>query len=59
MRMQELLSDDPAGELLEDAPLGQYLVERRGVWLLLWRLSEGEPPDGALEPAADWALVPV
>ena len=58
MRMQELLSDDPAGELLEDAPLGQYLVERRGVWLLLWRLSEGEPPDGALEPATDWALVP-
>jgi hypothetical protein len=58
MRMQELLSDDPAAELLEDAPLGQYLVERRGVWLLLWRQSEGEPPDGALEPAADWALVP-
>jgi hypothetical protein len=40
------------------APLGQYLVERRGVWLLLWRLSDGEPPDGALEPAANWALVP-
>ena len=58
MRMQELLSDDPAGDLLENAPLGQYLVERRGVWLLLWRLSESEPPDGALEPAADWALVP-
>ena len=55
--MQEL-SDDPAAELLEDAPLGQYLVERRGIWLLLWRLSDGEPPDGALEPAADWALVP-
>ena len=59
MRMQELLSDDPAGDLLENAPLGQYLVERRSIWLLLWRLSEGEPPDGALEPAADWALVPV
>ena len=57
MGMQEL-SDDPAGDLLEDAPTGQYLVERRGIWLLLWRLSEGEPPDGALEPAADWALVP-
>jgi hypothetical protein len=57
MRMQELQPDD-VFELLEDAPLGQYLAERRGIWLILWRLSEGEPPDGAIEPADDWALAP-
>jgi hypothetical protein len=53
----ELLPDD-VSELLDDAPLGQHLVERRGIWLLLWRLSDGEPPDGALEPTTDWELVP-
>jgi hypothetical protein len=55
--MQELPPDELL-ELLEDAPLGHYLVERRGPRRILWRLTEGEPPDGALEPADDWALVP-
>jgi hypothetical protein len=55
--MQESLPDDLL-ELLEDVPLGYYLVERNGLRLVLWRLSEGEPPDGALEPAEDWALAP-
>jgi hypothetical protein len=55
--MQEPLSDDPT-ELLDGVPLGQYLTERIGARLLLWRLTEGEPPDGALEPAVGWTLVP-
>jgi hypothetical protein len=54
--MQESLPDDLAAELLDDVPIGQYLVEHRGLWRILWRISEGEPPDGALEPADDWAL---
>jgi hypothetical protein len=44
-------------KLLEGVPIGQYLVELSGNWLVLWRLTDGEPPDGALEPAEDWALV--
>jgi hypothetical protein len=55
MRMQEPLSDDLLA-LLENVPLGQYLVERRDQQLLLWRLSDGEPPDGALEPADAWRM---
>jgi hypothetical protein len=55
--MLELLSDDLV-ERLEGVPMGQYLIEQRGLWFVLWRLSEGEPPDGALEPATDWALSP-
>ena len=43
-------------ELPEDAPTGEYVIERRGIWRILWRLSEGEPPDGALEPATGWTL---
>jgi hypothetical protein len=54
--MQEPISDDPATELLEDVPLGEYFLEQRGRWQILWRLTDGEPPDGALEPATDWAL---
>jgi hypothetical protein len=45
--------------LLMDAPLGNYLVEKRGSVRLLWRLSEGEPADVALEPAEAWALPPL
>jgi hypothetical protein len=48
---------DPDG-LLADAPLGDYLLEQRDHIRLLWRLTEGEPPDGALEPAEAWALPP-
>jgi hypothetical protein len=55
--MPEPRSDDLL-ELLEDAPLGQYLLERIGLRFILWRLSDGEPPDGALEPAEDWVLSP-
>jgi hypothetical protein len=54
--MQEV-PDDLGAELLEDAPLGDYLLEQSGIWRILWRLSEGEPPDGAFEPAESWALV--
>lgn len=45
-------SDEPAAErLLGDVPVGQYLLEYAGDWLLLWRLSEGEPADDAFVPA--------
>jgi hypothetical protein len=33
-------------------PLGAFLVEHRGTLRVLWRISEGEPHDGALEPAS-------
>jgi hypothetical protein len=56
--MQGSWPEDHPAELLKDVLLGQYLVERRGCWLLLWRLTDGETPDGALEPAEDWALEP-
>jgi hypothetical protein len=56
MRMQEPRPDDP--ELLGVAPIGTYLLELRGHTLIVWRLSEGEPPDGALESAVGWALDP-
>ena len=50
-----LAADDLAAVgLLEDAPSGQYLLEFTDGWLLLWRLSEGEPADEALEPATGW-----
>jgi hypothetical protein len=55
--MLESWLTDPV-ELLKDAPIGQYLVERRGIWFLLWRLTDGEPPDGSDEPAEGWALLP-
>jgi hypothetical protein len=56
MRMLESWLDDPA-ELLDEAPIGQYLVEWHGVWRILWRLSEGEPQDGALEPVEGWVFM--
>jgi hypothetical protein len=42
--------------LPEDAPLGTYLLELRGRWRILWRVSDGAPPDGAEEPAEAWTL---
>ena len=53
--MLDLLPEDTA-VLLADMSPGEYLLEQRGRWRILWRLTEGEPPDGALEPAADWVL---
>jgi hypothetical protein len=47
---------DLASVLLVDAPLGEYLIEQVGNQRRLWRISEGEPPDGALEPADAWRL---
>jgi hypothetical protein len=53
--MLDSLLNDPAAEmLLENAPSGQYLLELVDGWRLLWRLTEGEPEDEALEPAAHW-----
>jgi hypothetical protein len=46
-------------ELLKDAPLGQYLLEQRGFTLILWRISDGEPPDGSGEPTEGWTLLAV
>lgn len=40
--------------LLEGAPAGQYFLELVDGWLLLWRLSEGEPDSDALESAICW-----
>jgi hypothetical protein len=37
-------------------PLGEYLLTQEPGQQLLWRISEGEPPDGALEPAEGWTL---
>jgi hypothetical protein len=54
--MQEPISDDQAIELLNYVPLGEYLLEQRGRWRILWHITAGEPPDGAFEPADDWAL---
>jgi hypothetical protein len=51
-----MISDDQATELLNDVPLGEYLLEQRGRWLLLWQITAGEPPDGAFDPAEAWAL---
>lgn len=49
-RTAELLS------LLIDAPEGEYLAELREGVHVLWRISEGEPQDGAMDPALAWAL---
>jgi hypothetical protein len=48
--------DNAAAALLATAPLGEYLLTRKSGQQLLWRISEGEPPDGALEPAESWTL---
>jgi hypothetical protein len=39
-----------AEALLLTEPIGLYLVEQRGAWLVLWRISEGSPGDEAIEP---------
>jgi hypothetical protein len=54
--MSEILPDDPACALLLGEPMGEYLLELRPGWRIVWRISEGEPPDGALEPAETWRL---
>jgi len=37
-------------------PPGAYLVEQRDDGeRVLWRLSDGAPPDGALDPAPGWS----
>jgi hypothetical protein len=43
--------------LAEDNPTGTYLLEEVGGQRVLWRLSEGEPEDAALVPAALWPLL--
>jgi hypothetical protein len=53
--MSEILPDDPACALLREAPMGDYLLELVDGWRLLWRLSEGEPPDGAFDAAEAWS----
>jgi hypothetical protein len=53
--MLEPLLDDLV-ELLEGVPIGEYLVQQDDTRRILWRLTDGEPPDGALEPAEDWAI---
>jgi hypothetical protein len=37
---------------------GEFLVEAIGERLLLWRVSEGERPDAAFDPAPDWSELP-
>jgi hypothetical protein len=53
--MLDLLPEDTAA-LLADVSLGEYLLEQRGRWRILWRLTAGAPLDEALEPALDWVL---
>ena len=43
--------------LAEDDPAGTYLLEEADGLQILWRLSEGEPGDEALAPAALWPLL--
>ena len=41
--------------LMDDDPVGTYLLEERSDGQrFLWRISEGEPADEALEPALLW-----
>jgi hypothetical protein len=41
-------------ELLAGAPLGEYLLEQTADQRILWRITAGAEPDGALEPAPAW-----
>jgi hypothetical protein len=41
----------PTPLLPQDVPLGCYLLERAGPVVLLWRISEGEPAEDALDPS--------
>jgi hypothetical protein len=43
------MRDQDAAALLAGEPPGVYVVERRGRWRVLWRISEGATDD---EPAA-------
>jgi hypothetical protein len=46
------VSDLDPVHLLHDAdPQGTYLLELIGAWRVLWRVTEGEPPAEAFEPA--------
>ena len=50
--------DDMLLDLLtDDLPCGQFLVEDQGEVRMLWRISEGEPVDSALDPARGWWLL--
>jgi hypothetical protein len=51
------VSADPLADILASVPVGIYLVEQRGDARLLWRISEGEPSDEALAPAALWPML--
>ncbi len=44
---------DPV-RLLWGLPIGEYLLEQSGEILTLWQLSEGAPPEEAIEPAQTW-----
>lgn len=44
-------------DLLLDAPAGSYLLEQTTLHRVLWRISEGEPADEALEPATLYPLL--
>ena len=37
--------------LSDDLPPGDYVVDDQGDRRVLWKISEGEPLDGALDPA--------
>jgi hypothetical protein len=52
--MSKPLPDEPT-ELLDEAPFGTYLLELRGLTLLVWRLT-GEPLDD-VEPGENWDLL--
>jgi hypothetical protein len=52
--MQESPPEDPAAELLDGLPLGQYLLELRDLCLIVWRIP-GDPLDD-VEPAENWVL---
>ena len=44
--------------LASDAiPPGEYLVYDDGEHRVLWKINEGEPHDGALDPAPRWSLL--
>jgi hypothetical protein len=45
---------DDHGVMSRGAAPGQYLLEQKGGQRIVWRISEGEPPDDAFEPAGGW-----
>jgi hypothetical protein len=56
--MLNLSTNRDSTELLRDAPLGEYLLELREGPRLLWRLSDGEPGEDALDPSVLMMLEP-